>query len=130
MVDWQLLIEREAAPPAVNVWSLKKDQRIKFLLLKLIEQIGQSNWFVDHNIRISREAAYLIHKQERDLRAYLHIHGQSRDRAGLHLEYPRQDGMAPTYEAYENLTLPQLVDMLAAHFGISRVLPATDRAGN
>lgn len=129
MVDWHSLVEREASPPPVNVWSLKKDQRIKYFLLKLIEQIGQGEWFVDHNIKISREAVYLIHNQERNLRAYLHIHGQTNGKAGLHLEYPRLEGFPPTYEAYENLSLSQIVDMLAAHFGISRVAAATDGVG-
>ena len=124
MVDFLALIDRVMSPPEpVNIWSLNKEPRVKCLLLQLAEQLGRSEWYIDQTARTNREAVYLIHKDERDLRAYLHIHGQHEGRAGLHLEFPRVADRGPTYEAYEDLSIQQLVDMLAAHFGVSQIAP-------
>lgn len=105
---------------SVNIWSLKKDTRIKSLLLLLVEHLGESSWFVELSIRTSRESVYLAHKEDKDLRAYLHVYGQSKGQAGVHLEYPRIPGNGLSVEAYDDLTLPRLIDMLAIHFGISQ----------
>lgn len=128
MMGWLSLSERgPVTPEPINIWSLRKDRQLKRLLLMLTERIGQAQWFVDREIQMSYEAAYLVHREDRHLRAYLHVHGQAPGRAGLHLEYPRLDGAPPTYDAYENLSDQQLVDMLAAHFGISCVEPEKTR---
>lgn len=119
MMGWLSLTDRlQSTPAPTNIWSLRKDKQLKHLLLILIERLGQTHWFVDQDIQMSYEAAYLVSREDRQLRAYLHIHGQSRGRAGLHLEYPLTEGAPPSYDAYDNLTVSQLEDMLCAHFGI------------
>lgn len=122
MLSWLSLAtrtEQKSAP--LNVWSLRKDRRIKSLLLIIIDRLGRSGWYVDQDIQMSDESIYLVHPDDMQLRAYLHVHGQQPDRAGLHLEYPQFSGTPPTYEVFDNITSAQLVDMLAAHFGLSHI---------
>ena len=105
----------------VNVWALNKEPRLKSLLLVLADYLGDADWTVDTSFRTSREAVYLMHRHEWELRAYLHLHGQAPGRVGLHLEYPAVEGSGSIYEAFDNLSLTQVIDMLAAHFGISQL---------
>lgn len=119
MKGWFSMAERnKSVPPPVNIWSMRKSNQVKCLLLILVERIGQDEWYIDQETRISDEAVYLVHRDDIHLRAYLHVHGQQPDRAGLHLEYPRIDGAPPTFDAFDNLSVSRLVDMLAAHFGV------------
>lgn len=128
MTGWFTLAERTIEKaPTVNIWSLQKSTQIKCLLLILVERIGQGGWYIDQETRVSEEAVYLVHAEDVQLRAYLHVHGQQPEHAGLHLEYPRIDGAPPTFDAFDNLNVSRLVDMLAAHFGISQVDPQPDR---
>jgi len=105
---------------SVNIWSLKKDIRLKRLLLMLDQHLGQTEWYVDLSDNTSYEAVYLTHKEQTDLRVYLHIHGQHDGRAGLHLEFPQLDASVATYESYDNLGISQIIQTLAVHFGISQ----------
>lgn len=119
MIGLQSAIDRALLPRApVNIWSLRKNPRIKSLLLVLDGLAGRARWCIDPVSVTSADAVYLCHPEERDLRAYLHVHGQPAGRAGLYLEYPAVDERGPTYETFEDLAVPKLADMLAAHFGI------------
>ncbi|WP_418259651.1 hypothetical protein [Haliea sp. E17] len=102
----------------VNPWSLRKSARIKSLLIRIYSDIEGIQWQVDSSLRSHPDGIYLTHPREAGLRAYLHVHGQSPGRAGLHLEFPALDGRSPTYETYEDLNAARLSDILAAHFGM------------
>lgn len=122
MFGLQTLLHKSALPDEpVNIWALRKEPRLKSMLLILIECLGQKEWSIDITVKSGRDGVYLVHRDDRSLRAYLHVHGQRQGRAGLHLEYPMTTDMAPSLETYEDLRWSQLVDMLAAFFGISQV---------
>ena len=122
MFGLQSLIQKSLpiAQP-VNIWALRKEPRLKSMLLILIDSLGQSDWRIDLSVKSALDGVYLVHRDDTNLRAYLHVHGQRQGRAGLHLEYPMTTDMAPTFETYEDLRWSQLVDMLAAFFGISQI---------
>jgi len=119
MIGLQAALDMALLPrEPVNIWSLRKNPRIKSLLLLLSRQAVHARWCIEPTAVTSADAVYLCHPDERDLRAYLHVHGQAPGRAGLYLEFPPVDGRGAVYETYENLALPRLADRLAVHFGI------------
>ncbi len=109
-------------PRPVNPWSLRKSARIKSLLIRIHEDVAGLQWQVDASKRTHSDGIYLTHPRESSLRAYLHVHGQARGRAGLHLEFPPVDGRGPTYETYEDLSAARLAEVLAAHFGVGELV--------
>ncbi len=106
---------------SINIWSLKKDRQLKSFLILLIDYLGESEWHVDLSIQTNDQAVYLSHSQNQELRAYLHTCGQSKDRVGLHLEYPGVFDNMASYTTFDELSFPRLVDLLAAHFGVNQV---------
>lgn len=106
----------------MNIWSLEKDQSIRHLLLLLQAQLGDAAFRIDSDTACHHRAIYLCHATEADVRAYLYTLGQSAGRYGVHLEYPG-DSTAALYDAWENLTLKSLVDILAVHFDIATIRP-------
>lgn len=122
MFGLQSLINKAPLPEEpINVWALRKQPHLKSMLLILIDSLGQTDWCIDVSLKSGRDGVYLVHREERSLRAYLHVHGQRRGRAGLHLEYPPTTDMGASLEVYDDLRWSQLVDMLAAFFGISEL---------
>ena len=122
MFGLQSLINKTPLPEKpINVWALRKEPRLKSILLILIDSLGQTDWCIDISQKTGCDGVYLVHRDEPALRVYLHVHGQRQGRAGLHLEYPPTSDMGPTLEVYDDLRWSQLVDILAAFFGISEV---------
>lgn len=122
MFGLQSLLHKNPVPEEpINIWALRKEPRLKSMLLILIDSLGQSDWRIDVTVKSGRDGVYLAHSEDSSLRVYLHVHGQRQGRAGLHLEYPATTDTGPTLEIYEDLRWSQLVDILAAFFGISEV---------
>ncbi|MAD43474.1 MAG: hypothetical protein CMI02_08450 [Oceanospirillaceae bacterium] len=106
-----------------NIWSLDKDQSIKHVLLLLVEQLGQDAFSIEDRIETDRCAIYLRQPDEPDVRAYLYTLGQDEEHYGVHLEYPLLSEANPVYDAFENVSLPSLAEILAVHFGVAEILP-------
>lgn len=104
---------------AVNIWALDKDQSIKFALLALSAQLQPQNFVIDLDIPLCAGAIYLHDPGNSAQRAYLYTHGQAHERYGIHLEYPEEMAGENLIDAYENLTLNSLVQILAVHFDIA-----------
>jgi hypothetical protein len=107
----------------LNIWAMEKDQSIKHLLLLLSEQLGRDAFAVDQRITTDPRALYVCHAYEPDVRAYLYTVGQRAGRYGVHLEYPESSEANPIYDAFENLSLAAMVDILAVHFDIDEIMP-------
>lgn len=107
----------------VNIWSLDKHQGIKHLLLLLSEQLGQNAFCVEERIRTDPAAVYIHQPDEPSVRAYLYTLGQASGRYGVHLEYPLSSETNPIYDAFENLPIAALVDVLAVHLGVTDIRP-------
>ncbi|MGB1091875.1 MAG: hypothetical protein ACPGYX_07110 [Oceanobacter sp.] len=108
---------------ATNIWAMEKDQSIKHLLLLLTEQLGKDSFLIDSRIVTDDRAVYLCQADEIEMRAYLYTLGQDEGHYGVHLEYPESSEANPIYDAFENLTLRGLVDLLAIHFDIDEIQP-------
>ena len=106
-----------------NIWAMEKDQSIKHLLLLLTELLGKDAFVIDNRIVTDDRAVYLCQANETDMRAYLYTLGQDEGHYGVHLEYPDCSEANPIYDAFENLTLRVLVDLLAIHFDINEIQP-------
>tara|TARA_B100001109_G_scaffold101482_1_gene82834 strand:- start:62732 stop:63109 length:378 start_codon:yes stop_codon:yes gene_type:complete len=117
------IAEPECSMSGGNIWSLDKDQSIKHVLLLLVEQLGQDAFSIEDRIETDRCAIYLRQPDEPDVRAYLYTLGQDEEHYGVHLEYPLLSEANPVYDAFENVSLPSLAEILAVHFGVAEILP-------
>lgn len=106
-----------------NIWALEKDQGIKHLLLMLVEQLGPESFLIDSRINTGDKAVYICHADELGVRAYLYTVGHSAGQYGVHLEYPESSEANPIYDAFENLSIESLVDILAVHLDIAEIQP-------
>lgn len=116
--------------PAPNIWSMKKHQSIKHLLLLLNEQLGQGAFVIDDQTDTSARSIYVRHTEDGDVSAYLYTVGQDFERYGVHLEYPHSPETQWVFEAMENLSLGSLVEVLAAHFDIDTISPLPSHSPN
>ncbi|MFK4751758.1 MULTISPECIES: hypothetical protein [Oceanospirillaceae] len=107
----------------LNIWAMDKDQGIKHLLLLLTEQLGADAFAIDERINTDLRAIYICDLDEPGIRAYLYTLGQTQGRYGVHLEYPESSEVNPVYDAFENLTLPSLVSILAVHLDVDEIQP-------
>jgi hypothetical protein len=106
---------------AMNVWALDKDIGLKQVLLRLQDHLGAEEFRIEGSDETHACAVFLCHRSEPELRAYLFTLGQSAGRYGLHLEYPAAMTSMNLIDAYENLPLRSLVDILAVHFDIHEI---------
>ncbi len=105
----------------LNVWSLAKDQSIKHVLLRLQSHLGESEFIIEPCDTLHACAVFLQHRYEPEYRVYLYTLGQHTNRYAIHLEYPEAMTSVKLIDAYENLTLRSLVDILAVHFDIAEI---------
>jgi len=105
----------------VNVWALQKDQSIKHVLVLLQTHLGSHQFLVEDSSTLDTRAVFLQHRDDPDYRAYLYTLGQEPNRYGLHLEYPEAMRNIRLIDAYENLPLRSLLDILAVHFDIAEI---------
>ncbi len=105
----------------MNIWAIDKDVSIKHVLLLLYNHLGENAFTLDQEHKAEARAIYLNHPEEPGVRAYLYTIGQEPERYGLHLEYPDSVIDANLIDAYENLKLVPLLNILAVHFDISEI---------
>ena len=105
----------------MNIWAIKKDTSIKHVLLLLNNHLGEDAFKLDETSQVHPKAIYLEHPNDPGFRAYLFTTGQDADRYGLHLEYPESALNSNLIDAYENLKLIPLLNILAVHFDISEL---------
>ncbi|MAK91036.1 MAG: hypothetical protein CMI03_19165 [Oceanospirillaceae bacterium] len=106
-----------------NIWALDKHQSIKHVLLLLVEQLGRDAFVVESRINTDQQAIYICQPDEPDVRAYLYTTGQAEEHYGVHLEYPLLSEANPIYDAFENVSLASLAEILAVHFGVAEIHP-------
>ncbi|RLU01132.1 hypothetical protein [Ketobacter sp.] len=105
----------------MNIWAMDKDISIKHVLLLLHSHLGADTFLVDQNVHANAKGIYLEHPSEPGVRAYLFTTGQEPERYGLHLEYPDAALNNNLIDAYENLKLISLLNILAVHFDVSEL---------
>lgn len=105
----------------MNIWSLDKHERIKHMLLLLQNHLGGDNFVLDDAGTLDQQAVYLNHPKEPGTRAYIFTLGQEASRFGLHLEYPESVINTGLIDAYENLTVISLLNILAVHFDVNEI---------
>lgn len=106
----------------LNVWALDKDKSIKHALLLLQNHLGETAFIIEESSMLHSQAVFLRHRYENDVRLYLYTLGQPENRYGVHLEYPEAMIYGPYIDAYENLSLRSLVEILAVHFDIANIV--------
>lgn len=105
----------------MNIWAIDKDVSIKHVLLLLHNHLGEGAFALDHGSSVDAKAIYLTHPEDPGFRAYLFTNGQDAERYGLHLEYPESVVNSNLIDAYENLKLIPLLNILAVHFDVSEL---------
>ena len=105
----------------MNIWAIDKDLSIKHILLLLNNHLGEGSFLLDEKSSVDNKAIYLNHPGDPGYRAYLFTNGQQAERYGLHLEYPDSVVNGNLIDAYENLKLIPLLNILAVHFDISEL---------
>ena len=88
----------------MNIWTLKKDQRIRHALVMLATHLGESHYIVEDDPAVTPSGIFLRHPQDANYRAYLYTTGQNPDRYGLQLEFPDTMTMVAPMETYENIS--------------------------
>lgn len=106
---------------ALNVWALDKDQSIKQVLIRLQSHLGKNEFIIEDSSQLDNRAVFLQHRNDPEYRVYLYTLGQAENRYAIHLEYPGSMSNVKTIDAYENLSLRALVDILAVHFDIAEI---------
>ncbi|SMF28472.1 hypothetical protein SAMN02745866_01831 [Alteromonadaceae bacterium Bs31] len=102
----------------LNIWSLKKHTTVKHLLLLLENEFGSDSFLIDTEILLDEKAVYLEHREERSMRAYIFTLWQSKDRYGVHLEFPFDISSKVFLESYENLSYTGLKKVLCDHLDL------------
>lgn len=102
----------------MNIWSLLKHKNIKLLLFNLEFSLGRNSFYIDPMVDKDFNSAMLFKSDQDEVRAYIYLHGQSKDSYGIHLEYPiyMENNLSGSIRLYDNLSRQQIVDILAAHF--------------
>ena len=97
----------------MNPWSLAKDRAIKKALLLLWERLEKVCEIAPDDGGDPRHVT-LVHRELRNLRAHIHLHGQRAGTYGIFLEYPHP--VPGILETEDNLPLPRLMSCLTLHF--------------
>ena len=104
----------------MNIWSLKKDQSIKLLLILLTTEISLDHFNISLTDTLHKKSIRFNDTQVDGLSAYIFCYGQSQSQYGVHLEYPEESTFyIKQADVFENLSLKQLVDILTIHFNIT-----------
>jgi hypothetical protein len=109
-----------------NIWALDKDISIKHLMLMLVQCLGNDAFDLDEGQQ-GHPQSILIHKPDcLSVKAYLYTYGQETEHYGVHLEFPAivNSQRFDNTEIYENITVDNLVEILAVHFDVPE--PATN----
>jgi hypothetical protein len=104
----------------INIWALSKHKTIKLLLFQLQEQLAQGNFSVEDTGCKEYYEVSLVKPDQPEVRAYVYIYGQLKDLYGIHLEYPfnSENEYSNSSPFYEDLTLQQVIKILASHFDV------------
>lgn len=104
----------------MNIWSLKKDESIKLLLLLLREQLPSDCFVMDESQELDPRAIRLLKAGERGIGAYLYTYGQEPNKYGVHLELAMhaERNLANDLEVCEGLSFDRLVEILCVHFDL------------
>jgi len=109
----------------MNIWSLDKDRKIKFLLFKAQKQLGKESFHIESEDNNDKDlySIRLIKADQNDVRAFIYTYGQLNDLYGIHLEYPRfhENEFSEPGQLYEDLTLQQIINTLATHFEVTKL---------
>jgi len=102
----------------MNIWALKKDARIKRVLLLLSEQLGAQRFVINETAVMANDAVRLSANDDSGFSIYLYTYGQAQNHYGVELEYPQQTeiGMSQPVETQDNLSFQQLLNLLQMHF--------------
>lgn len=104
----------------MNIWTLPKEPSIRVALLVLQSSHDLIRLALDCSEEPNRQAVHLCDREMPGLGAYLFTYGQPADHYGLQLQYPTQaPGDVPPYDAFEELPLRRVVQLLSAHFDLA-----------
>ena len=108
---------------SMNIWSMFKHKSIKLLLFKLQNAFGDGVFCLEYNEDSDKDyfSIALQKTGQPDVRAYVYTYGQARDLFGIHLEYPWfvENEFNDSIVVYEDLSMRQIVNTLAAHFEVA-----------
>lgn len=101
----------------MNIWSLDKHDSIKHLLLLLVQDMGTDTITVVEAENLNHKAVR-VGTRNTVATAYLYTYAQSKERYGLHLEYPyhEESNTSELEEIYEDLPYDNLLEILKMHF--------------
>lgn len=102
----------------MNIWALKKDLDIKYMLLLLSQEFSVDSFVIDTDTQLGDSEIYLNHRQHVAIRAYVFTFGQEVNKYGVHLEFPEESKSANLLETYENLTFKSLAEILSVHLDL------------
>jgi hypothetical protein len=102
----------------MNFWSLCKHKSIKLLMFKLQQHLGSQHYRIDEQGNNDSASITLFKPDQEEVRAYVYTHGQPERLYGIHLEYSwfAENEYQDPVLIYENLTMMQIVTILASHF--------------
>ncbi len=102
----------------MNFWSLSKHKNIKLLMFKLQQHLGSQHYMLDHENNKDFCSITLVKPDQQEVSAYVYTHGQPRGLFGIHLEYSwfAENELTDPVLVYENLSMKQIVAVLASHF--------------
>lgn len=102
----------------MNIWALPKERAIRAALLDLSTCFDIAHLELDCGETPNRQAIFLNDPARAGLRAYLFTYGQSAQRYGLHLQYPRSEDGSTADEGLEEIPLRRVVELLGMHFDL------------
>ena len=105
----------------MNIWALNKDDSVRQALVLLQNHLGMDSFVVEASDELHPCAVFLQHRNDPAFRAYLYTLGQVDQRYAVHLEYPEDMTNVNLIDAYENLSMRALVDILAVHFEVALI---------
>ena len=105
----------------MSIWALDKGNHVKQALILIEHHLGRDAFLLDQTLPLNPDGVYLNHPAEPGVRAYLFTQGQAENRYGLHLEYPPAQINNNLIDAYDNLTLRSLLNILAVHFDVADI---------
>ncbi len=96
----------------MNIWALKKDIPLKFLLLELVNRYGEKVVALN-NTEQNFQAIDIHLPNEPKLSAYIYTFGQTQGLYGIDLRYPITTNNIVGEN--ENLTLEQTIGIVVTH---------------
>lgn len=99
-----------------NIWALKKDESIKYLLLLLAQSFGETAFRLIE-MDDDNKAIRLFKPNDNTLSIYIFTYGQSPEHYGVHLEYPdiQETSLNNTLDIYDNVDYDSLCNLIESH---------------